>query len=366
MNHSQQASHQLGTVAEVPFFCPIDSALNPAVTEVDQRALAWIEQTGICSTVTESVWAAASSSADFYGRFAPTARADRLLGPVCWVYFGFVFDDAHCDDGPMSTNPSDFIRYAGKIQRALETPSLPPNSLDDRYVNAIHEIGVMLRGHGSPVQIQRFSQAHRAWLFGVAWQIGNRAARRMPGLDEYLTMRLHSAGGEPTFALLELANGLDDIPATEIDSPEVRALTEMAIAVAMLDNDRHSILKEARNLQAEQNILSVLTHQHGYPIAEAAREAVALRDQIMLRFLELRQKAMRAASTPLRIYLTGLGHGMRGNAEWGQHVARYVSSARLSELPGRIPEATYQWTDVPSRCGRPDPTPPSIAWWWDL
>ncbi|WP_424923194.1 terpene synthase family protein, partial [Actinomadura rubrisoli] len=33
----------------------------------------------------------------------------------------------------------------------------------------------------------------------MAWQIANQAGARTPSLDDYVTLRLHSAGGEPTF-----------------------------------------------------------------------------------------------------------------------------------------------------------------------
>jgi hypothetical protein len=98
------------------------------------------------------------------------------------------------------------------------------------------------RSFAPPTQVGRFVHAHRAWLSGVAWQIGNQAVGRMPELDEFLTMRLLAAGGHPTFALLELATG-GELSDRDLYRPAVQALTEMAIMVASLDNDLHSLHK---------------------------------------------------------------------------------------------------------------------------
>lgn len=143
------------------------------------------------------------------------------------------------------------------VRRALETPG-PPHT-GDPDATALHDLGGCFRACAGPVQNRRFHHARRAWLTEVRWQVGNRSAHRMPGLDDYLTMRLHSAAVEPTYAMLEFADGIV-VPAAEMDSPAVTALTEMAVLVAALDNDRHSCAKEAGRGQTDQNIVTVL-HQ---------------------------------------------------------------------------------------------------------
>ena len=346
-----------------PFYCPIEPAIHPKVDEVEQRAIAWIDQFGFCGTTAERAWVIGTNSADFYARFAPESDMERLLTAVCWVYWGFAFDDAHCDEGTMSTNPAEFAALAGRVQRALEM--VGPCQFNDPFAAAIHELGERLRVCATPVQVRRFLHAHRAWLFGVQWQIGNRSRRHMPSLDDYITMRLHSAGGEPTYAMLEIANG-SEVPACEMDSPAVCALTEMAILVAALDNDRHSFAKEVSRCQAEQNIFTVLMRHNNVTLEQAVHDAVALRDRILCRFLWLREKVLLNASQELRRYLTDLGHGIRGNAEWGLRVARYLSLNDLTTGPGAIsfPER-ISWADRAIDASPWPPPIPAITWWWD-
>ncbi|WP_344520896.1 terpene synthase family protein [Streptomyces rectiviolaceus] len=301
----------------------------------------------------------ATHSADFFARFAPVADDDRLLAAVLWVYWGFGFDDARCDSGPLSGRPAQFNALAGQVQRACETDSAVA---DDRFIGALQDIMRRFRSFAPPTQVHRFAQAHRAWLSGVSWQIGNQAAGRMPGLDEFLAMRLLSAGGHPTFALLELATGAE-VPDRDLHHPSVQALTEMAIMVASLDNDRHSLHKELSHGQADQNIYTVLMAERGVPLQEAVDQANVLRDRILLRFLHLHDRVRPTAGTDLATYLQGLRYGVRGNNEWGMRVPRYLS---LGHWPEELEHTLPAWADEPSD-RRPGPVEqaPCIAWWWD-
>ncbi|REE95226.1 terpene synthase family protein [Thermomonospora umbrina] len=343
-----------------PIFCPLEHAINPGWREVERRAVTWIERIGLCADSRERAWVVGTNSADFYARFAPGAEEDRLLAAALWVYWGFAFDDARCDTGHYSDRPGEFVPMAARIQRALERPV--PSGGDDAYARALQDIAARFRAVGTPVQFQRFVAAHRAWLSGVAWQIANRARGHMPGLDDYLTMRLHSAGGEPTFAMLEIADGAE-VPAAEMDSPAVRALTEMAILVAALDNDRHSLPKELGRGHTDQNVFTVLAAHDGCTLAEAVRTAVGLRDRVLLRFLRLREQVRARLSAPGRRYVDGLAHGIRGNAEWGLRVPRYISRGAR---PGDTDTSPITWAESPLDDSR-EPIPlPSVVWWWDV
>lgn len=352
--------HRVSEVELPPLFCPLESAIHPHVGLIDRRAVEWIRGSGMCADEREEAWVIATHSADFMCRFAPGAEDDeRLLAAALWVYWGFAFDDARCDSGPLSTRPAQFNALAGEVQRACEAPSAVGA---DRYIGALQDIVGRFRSFAPPTQVSRFAHAHRAWLSGVAWQIGNQAAGRMPGLDEFLAMRLLSSGGEPTFALLELATGAE-VPDRELYRPAVRALTEMAIMVAGLDNDRHSLVKEFARDQADQNLYTVLMAERHLSLPEAVTAANGLRDRVLLRFLALRDRVLPTAGTDLRTYLGGLGHGIRGNNEWGLRVPRYLS---LGHWPDDMESGALTYAEEPSDT-RPGPIEgaPSIAWWWD-
>jgi hypothetical protein len=337
-------------VVPPPFFCPVPAAVHPAVGEIETVAVRWLDQAGLHRTDRERARLLGTNSAEFYARFAPYGVPAGILIAVLWVYWGFAFDDAECDSGPCSADPPAFLELAGQVQRALET-TVPPA---EPYAAALHDIGARMRAQVTGTVFRRFVDAHRHWLFCVAWQIGNRAAGRMPTLQEYLTLRIGSAGGPPTIELLEVANGIE-VPPREMDSREVRALTEMTYLIASLDNDLHSYRKELAENETSQNIISVLHHHDGLGLAAALDAAVSLRDRVMIRFLELRDRVRAAASEELRTYLDGLGHGIRGNIDWAAGVPRYLPGG-----PPRI-EITGEPYDT-----NPDPLPyPAVSWWWD-
>ncbi|MFI8895584.1 terpene synthase family protein [Streptomyces paradoxus] len=338
----------------------MESAIHPRVRHIEKRAVEWISRSGMCASEQELAWVVATHSADFAARLAPLAEDDdRLLATSLWVYWGFGFDDARCDRGPLSTRPAQFNALACQVQRACETDT-PSGS--DRYIGALRDIVRMFRSLGTPAQVGRFAHAHRAWLSGVAWQVGNQALGRMPGLDDFLTMRLLAAGGEPTFAMLEIATGAE-VPDRDLYRPAVRALTEMAILVAALDNDRHSLPKEQARDQADQNIYTVLMHERDLTLDQAVEVAHGLRDRVLLRFLELHDRVRPAAGSALATYLQGLRYGIRGNNEWGLRVPRYLS---LGHWPDVMEETVLTWADEPSDT-RPGPLEgaPGVAWWWD-
>lgn len=342
-----------------PIFCPLEPKRNPAWKRVERRAVDWIDRFGFCADDRRRAWVIGTNSADFYARYAPHADEDPLLAAALWVYWGFFFDDTRCDAGHLSTRPLEFVPMAARLQRALERPHVAPH--DDACTRALRDIGARFLQVGTPVQFQRFVAGHRAWLTGVAWQIANQAGGHMPDLDDYFTMRLHSAGGEPTLAMLEIANGME-VPAAEMDSPAVRALTELAILVMALDNDRHSLVTELGREQTDQNVFTVLLRHHTDSLAQAVHDATAMRDRMLLRFVRLRDKTRPRLGAAGRCYLDGLAYGIRGNAEWGLRTPRYVSRG---DLPDEVSEAPITWADGPLDA-RTGPLPyPTVAWWWD-
>lgn len=345
----------------LPFYCPIAPAIHPEAAEAERRAVGWIDAMEFVRPGAEYARVLGTNSTEFYARFAPHADPERLWLAACWVYWGFAFDDARCDEGPLAADPAGFARVAAHTQRALETPG--PLHTGDRYGAAVHDLGERFRACATPVQNRRFHHAHRAWLTGVQWQVCNRAVGRMPTLDEYLTMRLHSAGGDPTYAMLEIVNG-EEVPAREMDSSVVQALTEMAICVAALDNDRHSFARESGRHQTDQNLLTVLMAQDGSTPEQALHGAVALRDSVLCRFLELSETVRVRASPPLRRYVDDLAHGIRGNIEWALGVPRYREGDAAGGARHSAALSSPHWTDTPLAGGQDLRRLPSVSWWW--
>ncbi|MBP2477800.1 hypothetical protein JOF53_006672 [Crossiella equi] len=330
----------------LPFFCPVEPAIHPAVAEIEARAVAWLERAALPGIEHKRLFA--TNSAEFFCRFAPGGVTHNVLAACLWVYWGFAFDDTRCDSGELSADPVAFLPMATAVQQALDSPVRTTSA--DPYAVALNDIGARFRGCATPVQVHRFAQAHRRWLLAVAWQIANRAENRVPDVDDYLLMRLGTCGGPPTMAMLEIAQG-EEVPAHEMDSPRVRALTDCACLVAALDNDLHSYRKERLLGQTDQNLVTVL-QTAGADLESAVRQAVAIRDRLMVLFLALSDSVRRRASSALKSYVDGLAHAIRGNLDWALRTPRY----QVLGSPG--------WSESPVD-GRLEPLPyPTVAWWW--
>jgi hypothetical protein len=340
---------------KLPFFCPIEPAIHPDVTLVEARAHDWLLAQNYFGNPENRERVIGSRSAEFYARMSPRAHTNRLQVAVEWIYWGFSFDDAYCDTLPWSIRPAEFTELAGRIVRMLEAPrsTLPG---PDPHIMALAELRDRFAEVGTPVQHRRWVLAQRAWLLGVAWQIGNQSRAVMPTLNDYLAMRINSAAGESVTSMIALVNDLD-IPEKEMEHPAVRACTEMSRMLASLDNDLHSYAKDIHRNEIEQNIVNVIiTEQYCHP-QDAVVTAMAMRDRIMCRFLSLRDRISHRQSAPTRHYLQDLGHVVRGNLDWGLKTPRYLVDGQHSLVP--------QWADKPSDAGTLPPAP-SVAWWWDI
>jgi hypothetical protein len=59
-----------------PIFCPLEPGINPALARVERRAVACIDQWGVCADDRERGRVIGTRSAGFFARFAPDAGED--------------------------------------------------------------------------------------------------------------------------------------------------------------------------------------------------------------------------------------------------------------------------------------------------
>ncbi|MEU3553404.1 terpene synthase family protein [Streptomyces fragilis] len=344
----------------MPWRCHADVEL------LEAQGLAFVERHGLGRGPGRRERVVGTRSALFFAGNCPDADAERLQMAVDWTYTMFVFDDFACDE----ESPEDafsFLDLAVRVVRTLETPTaglLPPENL---FTGPVVELAERLHRLASATQRRRLVDAHLSWYLGVAWERAARGQRSMPNLNEYLHTRLLYVAGFPTLAWFQVSEG-SDIPDQEINAPAVHALTEMAAMVAAIDDDLFSYGKElwyaARRPARTEPVLNLVAlHQarYGCTPQDARRRAVALRDRILARFVEVRDLVLPAASEPLSRYVSNLTCLIRGNYEWGIRAARYTDPD--GRHPGAVRVATCPVADVPSATGAP-PEAPSIGWWW--
>ena len=153
---------------------------------------------------------------------------------------------------------------------------------------------------------------------------------------------------------LDIAEGYE-VPAQEMDSPDIRALTESACCLVGLDNDIASYYKEHSRSGDTLNLVDVIAHERGSSPLEALPEALDFRDGVLALYLQLSEQVRPHVGAATHRYLAGLSNWIRGNLDWSMHTGRYRrddrSTITVAEAPHREPSARF--------------TPPAgIAWWW--
>jgi hypothetical protein len=344
------------------FYCPIPAAVHPGVAEVEARALAWVTRMGLCPDERQRLRAMAASGAEFYGRISPGGDLDRLCIAADWIYWAGFFDDTRCDEGASRGGADGFTALASRVLRTLETMDARVCE-GDPCLLALHDLGRRYAAAATPVQVNRWIEAHRKWLLGVADKRSLSKRGAIPSVDAYLTMRLWDAAGAPITAAIEMIAGLE-VPGHEMDSARVRALTEIASMIGALDNDRISRFKEVHGEAEEQNLLHAFMRERGCSAEDALAEIVALRDRMMVLFLRLREEALGGASPALRRYLADLGHMIRGHIDWSFTCARYRTLFAADGAAKGTVDLAVGWSSAPADDRLEAPPWPSIAWWW--
>jgi hypothetical protein len=364
--HATSAEMRDTVVYEVeiaPFFCPIDPVMHPQVRDVEQASADWAMRMGLCQTEAQLTRWRGTNSATFYAGMTPQGIVERLQVAVDWVYWGFSFDDHRCDEGSNAIDPTRFVPVAARLLRILETQDAALCG-QDPYLLGLHDLVRRYRGLGTAVQTRRWVVAHMLWLSGVIRQNTHRAHGGPTRVDDYIATRIHDCGGPPTQSMYEFVNGAE-VPGSEMDSPPVRAITELFWLIAALDNDRVSRHKEILGQRDAYNLVDVIARCENRCEQDAAQQMIAYRDRLMCLFLRLRDHLAHGASAPLLSYIKSLEHGIRSNIDWSLTVPRYktvyardgVTQTAQITLASRCVE---QPTDD---CLEPLPWP-SVAWWW--
>ncbi|WP_346137297.1 terpene synthase family protein [Lentzea roselyniae] len=261
----------------------------------------------------------------------------------------FAFDDAYCDEGRYSHDPTSMAVLVAEMGRSPRpgTPR-PPSPLARSLADLHRRLDVL----ASPVQTARRVHAMKGYFSYQVREAAFRSTGTTPTLDQYAVARIRNGSMELCAMTLDIAEGYE-VPATEIDLPAVRALTEMTCSLVGWDNDIASYYKEHERGDDRINLVDVIANQDGVTPENALPSAIAFRDAALARYIELRDQTETFISSQTRQYIGGLSAWIRGNLDWSANTARY-----------RRPDRTTVAVSDERDCHiREYPQPPGIAWW---
>ena len=331
--------------------CPLEPAIHPAWKDWERNTVAWMERFHLDGEQRETGRLHCITAGELAGRTAlgavessgPQFASDSLM----WL---FAFDDAYCDEGRYSHSPSNMAILVAEMIRIVETGRTTSPS---PCANALADLRRRLDDIAAPVQIARWVHAMRGYLGYQVWEAAYRHTGAMPTIDEYAVARIRNGSMEVCAMALDISEGYE-VPAADIDTAQVRALTEIACCLVGLDNDLASYHKEHQRSTDRLNLVDVIAHERGQSPRDALPEVVAYRDTVLDLYLRLVDQVTPQVRPPTRRYIAGLSAWIRGNLDWSTHTGRYRNGD----------QATIQVADIPP-VPAPDFTPPAgVAWWW--
>ncbi|AWZ06651.1 MULTISPECIES: terpene synthase family protein [unclassified Streptomyces] len=348
---AHQSSQNTASAVLPPVYCPIERAFHPKAASVQNRAFDWIERHrlfGDAGIPRES--ALATDSARVTGSMMPGAPEDLLLLYATYVYWGFSVDDLF-DTGTTEERTHHYRTLAPRLMRAVESPAAQADD-DGPHVALLLDMRRYLERCATPAQVRLWVDTIHAWLLGVALELDSTRDQSLPGVNDYLFVRMYVGAARAVTVTLEICGGGEEIPAQERESTAVTALTQAAGVLMNLYQDLFSHHKEG---PTDHNIINVLTHATGSSQQQARVQAVELCDRIMVLFLRLREQTAPRVSAPTRTYLDNLGHALSGVLDWCHTTARYKTGTTTAPVRAEQPSAP----------GLAPPPYPNIAWWWD-
>jgi hypothetical protein len=320
------------TRATVPaVFCPFSPRISPHVAEVQRYAVEWAVRHRLLTDLPARAAFARARFAHLIARAYPDAGYADLCLAVAWLTFTFQLDDYF--ETTLGMRPGH-QREAGAVLLSYllaDDPVLDGTALTAALTAAL---GRPLAGGLTDIWSRTTARTGARWrsrfvghigqyLAANAWEADNRAAGQVPGIEEYLQMRRHSAATAQFFDLIEVFGGAE-LSAELSADPQLRALRRSADNVVAWFNDLVSWPKE-RAIGDPHNLVLVVQRQERLSTAAAIRRVVARHDEEVRRFVAVRAQlrpAVRAAPG-VEWLVTGLTQWIRGNVDWSAESGRY-------------------------------------------
>ncbi|MFF0066657.1 selina-4(15),7(11)-diene synthase [Streptomyces sp. NPDC005279] len=344
------------TLAVPPTYAPIPSAVHPAHAAIDAGTAAWADTFKIGQPEWRSRLAAQEIGV-FAARILPKGEEEVVSLLSDFILWLFGVDDGYCENGHLSDKPGELAATLLRLLRIAQNPESPMLT-EDPLAEGLRDLTLRVSRCGTSLQAGRWVDTLREYFFAVVWEAENRAANRIPELNDYTLMRLYDGATSVVQPFLEMGHGFE-LQSHERDSKAVRAAAEMTSFITTWDNDIYSHHKESRGTGYYLNIIRVLEHEYALSPDKALTKAIAQRDRVMCLFLSLRAKLDDEGSPQVRQYLRGLSSFIRATQDWSISSLRYTTPDDPAALPS-------SFTDRPTDDSTDPLDIPSIAWWWDL
>ena len=350
-----------------PFYCPIAARSHPDADRLDAAAADWIRAFGLYADEGHRAALTASRIGRLVALTAPRGLPDRMQAVADLNGWYHALDDYWGDARLGGRTLSAVADLVARLTHELESPrpaesapviaALQP--VEERFVLALRDVAQRVAAVATSAQLDDWLRGVQTYLSYELWEAVGRHAGRTPDLELYAVHCISGRAARPSMVMLPIVGGYE-VPLAEARSEVIRALTQMACLIACWDNDTYSLAKEtASRAGNEYNLLKVLAAPSRRDPRECLREAMRMRDRVMLRFLRLREDAARVLSPAGRRYAEDLGLWIAGQIAWGTTSVRFADPSFEVVMPA----------DVAAHPAVEDGEPLAIEalrWWWHV
>ncbi|MGI5273033.1 terpene synthase family protein [Nonomuraea sp. CA-218870] len=304
-----------------PLPCPFPSEINEHAAEIDAQSHQWLAASALLAGADTVEHFRRSQIGMLAARTNPAVPRASLRLISDWYNWLFAFDDAFCEGELMGHRASALARALPPLFDVLDRRRDPDPA--DPFGLALRELLDRIAELGTPAQVDRWRTTVKEYLFAQVWEAANREADLIPTPEDYILMRRITGATFTCFALIDVGGGYR-LEAEEWHHPDVRALSDLACDLIGWDNDLLSYAKERDNDKARHNLVTVLATHRRLPLQDALHEVAGMHVTAVHAFVERRARLGAWAPPPVRRYVRGLEHWVRGHIEFSLASARYV------------------------------------------